>query len=96
MSTDTVDDLHEAEDLAMALAHHAKKVIDFAAAYPWTGLDDAPDEVRDALAQLGAFVERAETYCRPSCGAEGEPDSDECENNDWCGCRCGHTERGQP
>lgn len=91
MSTDVADDLHAAEDLAMGLARWARPVATFATVHPFTGLADAPPEVGHALAQLRALLERAGSYCRPGCEAEGDPESPECDD-DCCGCPCGHVD----
>lgn len=88
---DTADDLHEAEDLALGLAQHAAVVVEFGTEHPWTGLGDAPGPVRDAINALVPLVTQAGNYCRPTCGAEGDPASEECDD-DTCGCPCGHAE----
>lgn len=43
--------------------------------------------------QASGVVEAWESYCRPTCGAEGDKNYDECEEGaDTCGCPCGHGE----
>lgn len=45
------------------------------------------------------LVDRWDSYCRPTCGAEGDPLSEECEEGGTCGCPCGHADpdtEGEP
>lgn len=77
---DTVNDLHAAEDAIGALRHSLAVVWEFAENFPYTGLGDAPQEIRDALA-LGMAI--SDDYCRPSCELD-EDDTYLCHND--CGC----------
>jgi hypothetical protein len=85
MSTDLVDDLHYAEDTIGDLAAVLERVRAFRLSNPWTGLDDGPAELRDAV---DAAVATAATYCRPTCGANGPRERCEDEDPALCGCPC--------
>lgn len=92
MSNDTVDDLHAAEDYAGSLAAALEELLaltrDVAIdAAVTAGLD--LDRYRATRARGVALVDGWGDYCRPTCGAEGDPDSGEC-TDDTCGCPCGH------
>lgn len=90
MSNDSVDDLHAAEDfagMAVAALERLLAAIDFQLAYLRADLDPLAGARSNARGVVGAWG----FYCRPTCGAEGDPDSDECDD-DTCGCPCGHTE----
>jgi hypothetical protein len=82
MSADTVDDLHQAEDLAGTLAGILDRLITAGA------LNDHPDLASAAITGRAAWAD----YCRPTCGAEGDPAAAEetCEDPECCGCPCGH------
>lgn len=83
---DTVDDLHAAEDTIGALRHSLGLVLEFAENFPYTGLSDAREEVRDALT-LGFAL--ANDYCRPSCELDEDGTTYLCDDD--CGCP-GHHE----
>lgn len=95
MSADTVDDLHVAEDGWATAVALLGRVANFAVERPWTGLADAGgyEEFRTLLSAIHVGAAALDGYCRPTCGAEGDPDSDEC-GDDTCGCACGHTRQG--
>jgi hypothetical protein len=80
---DLVDDLHAAEDMASVLAAALRYVND-------NVRDDTPEMWSRVEVALAGWAE----YCRPSCGANGDPLSDECDD-DTCGCPCGHTDKRQ-
>lgn len=101
MSDDTVDDLHAAEDMASSLAAVLEELLDLtrdtlvdnALTSRLASLDGAErvEQYRKARAVAVARVQEQADYCRPTCGAEGDADSDAC-TDDTCGCPCGHTD----
>ena len=97
MSIDTVDDLHAAEDTASSFAATAAELAERidrfdeeCAAAEHTDTDAAWRLFRDIAAELRSVAAIWSHYCRPTCGAEGDPASTDCED-DCCGCPCGHT-----
>ncbi len=95
MSVDVVDDLHSAEDTAGALALvledmlNQTRDVDVDKAIT-AGLDI--DRYRATRATALARVEGWQSYCRPSCGADGEAGKCESEDPTTCGCPCGHAD----
>lgn len=93
MSTDTVDDLHHAEDMASSAIDALERMV--AAFTPPDG-----EWVRDAELQALTHGRRVITwwvnYCRPTCGWRDNdsdlPPDERCESGgpDDCGCPCGH------
>lgn len=81
MSTDTVDDLHAAEEMAGRLCAALEALY-------LTPTDD-PLTYEAALDDARAAIRGGETYCRPSCSTG---DDGECLEGDTCGCPCGHAD----
>lgn len=71
--SDTVDDLHSAEDFAGSAVECLKAFTRFATKQPWTGLTDHQDG-KKALSSARALISNWAGYCRPTCGADGDPD----------------------
>lgn len=101
MSNDTVDDLHAAEDACSGLAGALEELLDLtmseaanAALLPALEDDATRDRYLASRRHARAWVERWFNYCRPTCGAEGDPDSDEC-TDETCGCPCYHRQGGE-
>lgn len=82
---DMVDALEAAEDGWATAAHTAAETLKLLDATQLHG--PAIAEIR---AGLVAIATSRDGHCRPNCGAEGDPDSDECDD-DTCGCPCNHT-----
>lgn len=79
MSTDTVDDLHHAEDMIQQLMHALATA--------------RPHLVGDPLTTALHALDAAETYCRPSCGYLDTGEChDGGDDIDTCGCLCQHDE----
>jgi hypothetical protein len=96
VSADTVDDLHAAEDTASSLAAVAADLAGRIAAFDaecaaaeHTDTGTAWQLLHEIRADLGSMSAVWRDYCRPTCGADGDPASDECPD-DCCGCPCGH------
>lgn len=88
MSADTVDDLHAAEDMAGTFANLLDRIVK---AGHLNGDADLASHAISAVAQMAG-------YCRPTCGAEGDPEG-ECDSGDpsTCGCPCRHADaEGEP
>ena len=79
MSMDSVDDLEHAEDMIGSLGSTLKEIL-------LAGEQEQELPVR-RLVDAAELVKVWESYCRPTCRAEGEADSDECLD-DCCGCPC--------
>lgn len=89
MSADSVDDLHAAEDMAGTLAAALERLLDTARGYnPLVNEGEAGTTAKARLVEW-------DSYCRPTCGAEGDPVEAEetCDEPDTCGCPCGHTDK---
>lgn len=87
MSADSVDDLHAAEDMAGTLAAALERLLDTARGYN--------PLIADAGVMAKVRLAEWEKFCRPTCGAHGDPEvaDGECEYPDTCGCPCGHTDK---
>jgi hypothetical protein len=86
VSTDTVDDLHAAEDAAGLLADRLRALVDVVEGA------DTTDAYGNAMDNALAALEFWANYCRPGCQfrAEGQcQDDPEC-----CGCPCDHQSQG--
>lgn len=86
MSDDTVDDLHAAEDFAGRAVAALAELLAIPLATGRANLSRLIDGTSSAKAVVAFW----ESYCRPTCGAEGDPDSEECDDD--CGCPCGHAD----
>ncbi len=92
MSADTVDDLQAAEDFAASGVFWIQQLL--------TTLDGtSPDATaffqalaaKDWVSNARTHVDRWDTYCRPTCTAQGQRGLDVCEEGDGtCGCPCDH------
>lgn len=79
MSTDTVDDLHAAEDMIGRLSAALERAL----MLPRVDQDDA-----DAYQAVAEAAAAARDYCRPSCGFNDDGD---CASGEaTCGCPCEH------
>ncbi len=83
MSADTVDDLHEVEDAWGACTSLLADMLS-------AGLGN-PD-LNALWGRARQLVMDRATYCRPTCGADGDPTFEGCEEGDSCGCPCGHAD----
>ncbi len=81
MSADIVDDLHAAEDMSGLMAVHLSELLAVDVFAPVMG-----EELTSTTNLCRALWDE---YCRPSCGAQGDPDSEACDDA-FCGCPCGH------
>lgn len=87
MSTDTVDDLHAAEDFAGRVVAQARDLL------LWIDLlrrTERPGAVLpSSYGNLRAAVTEWDSYCRPSCNPNDDGPHDEvCEEGPTCGCPC--------
>ncbi len=97
MSTDSVDDLHAAEDMAgTAVKALAELVAGLSGEMSWEE-EHAWDEVA-AFANARVIVSSWDAYCRPTCcylDNADEPEDERCYSGgeeDGCGCPCDHTD----
>lgn len=90
MSADSVDDIHAAEDFAGAAVACLVKLRNLIVALP-TETVGARACVSEALALIASW----ESYCRPTCQADGDPDFEDCDEGEYCGCPCGHTRQDE-
>lgn len=55
----------------------------------------AAEDYIGELAREHSIPDALTGYCRPTCGAEGDPDPEACESapdvGEVCGCPCHHT-----
>lgn len=84
MSDDTVDDLHGAEDFAGSCVAVLEEIVrEF---HDPSG----PGAMDGLVSRAAVLVDGWVSYCRPSCGAHGDPEFEDCSEDDCCGCPCGH------
>lgn len=87
--SDTVDDLHAAEEAASAAVPMLEELLELAPRLATRRAD--VHTLARLVGRAEQLVASWEAYCRPSCGAEGDKASTECPD-DTCGCPCGHTD----
>lgn len=96
MSMDTVDDLHATEDengVLRSLLEEVTSAGDAVLNPPdgrWVTQSIARERLKETIAKAKPYLDP--DRCRPSCGAEGDPYSEECDD-DSCGCPCDHVEK---
>ena len=80
--SDTVDDLHAAEDFASTAVAVLAELLE-------VDSRTSPADVDHMLADARMVVEHWATYCRPTCNPNDDGDHDEvCEEGPTCGCPC--------
>lgn len=86
--TDTVDDLHAAEDFAGACIATLRELVVISSKVP-LGRLAVISELHRISSDAAMLTERWDSYCRPSCNPNDDGPHDEvCDEGPTCGCPC--------